>query len=84
MIAARINLKGVDKHRLYTGEKGIYLNCVLIETPDNEYGNDYMILQETTKEEREAGTKGKIIGNAKIFVKGTKTLTEEEKKDLPF
>ena len=82
MITARINLKEVEKNRLYKGEKGIYLNCVLIETPNSEYG-DYMIVQDTTKEERAAGAKGKIIGNAKILVKESK-LSEEEMNELPY
>jgi len=83
MITAKINLQNIDKNRLYKGEKGIYLNCVLIETPESEY-SDYMIIQETTKDERKAGKKGEIIGNAKIFIKEVKELSEEEIKDLPF
>ena len=83
MITAKINLQNIDKNRLYKDEKGIYLNCVLIETPESEY-SDYMIIQETTKDERKAGKKGEIIGNAKIFIKEVKELSEEEIKDLPF
>ena len=82
MITARINLKEVEKHRLYKGEKGIYLNCVLIETPNSEF-NDYMIVQEITKEERTAGQESPKIGNAKIFVKESK-LSEEEQNELPY
>ena len=83
MITVKINVNEIDKSRLYKGEKGIYLNCVLIETPESEY-SDFMVVQETTKEERAAGERGKILGNAKIFVKDNIELTEEEKKDLPF
>ena len=68
MITARINVNSIDKERLYKGEKGTYLNCVFIETPGSEY-SDYMIVQEVSKDERQAGQKGAIIGNAKILAK---------------
>jgi phosphoglycerate dehydrogenase-like enzyme len=32
------------------------------------YGNNGMIVQETTKEERDAGNKGAILGNCKVVV----------------
>lgn len=83
MITARIDVTKIEKKRLYKGEKGIYLNVVLIETPNSEH-SDYMIVQETTKEEREAGVKLEPLGNAKIFIKEKQELTEEDKKDLPF
>jgi hypothetical protein len=66
MITARINVDKIDKSRFFKGKKGRYLNIVLIETPDSEYG-DYLIKQEQTKEERERGEKTEIIGNAKFF-----------------
>lgn len=66
MIKLKINVSKIDKARLFKGEKGTYLDCVLIDTPDGKYG-DYMIVQEVTKEERQSGVKGTIIGNAKNF-----------------
>ena len=83
MITAKIDVSKIDKDKLYKGEKGVYLNVVLIETPNSEY-SDFMVVQETTREEREAGIKGGILGNAKILVREEKELTEEDKKDLPF
>ena len=68
MITGKIDVKKIDKARLYVGQKGIYLDFVLIETPDSDFG-DYMIVQSISKEERLAGKKGEIIGNAKIFAK---------------
>jgi len=83
MIQIKINVQKIEKDRLYKGEKGIYLNAVLIETPDSEY-NDYVIIQEVSKDERKAGVKGTIIGNGTIFTKTESTLTEEDSDDLPF
>lgn len=66
MITGKINVLAIDKARLFQGEKGKYLDIVLIETPNSQYGDDYMIVQSVTKEEREKGVKGPILGNAKI------------------
>lgn len=78
MISIKIDVTKINKARLYKGEKGTYLNCTLIDTPDSQYG-DYMIVEETTKEEREAGTKGTILGNGKII----KPKTEAPKTEYP-
>lgn len=64
MITAKINVTLIDKARLFKGEKGTYLDIILIPTPNGEYG-DYMIKQSITKEEREAKVQMPILGNAK-------------------
>lgn len=66
MITGKINCSKIDKTRLFKGEKGTYLDVVLIETPNDQHGNDYMIVQGVTKEEREKGIRGAILGNAKV------------------
>ena len=66
-IAVSINVNNIDKSRFYQGKKGKYLDIVLIETPNGKYGNDYLVKQAQTKEEREGGKKTPIIGNAKIL-----------------
>ena len=63
-IKISINVNKIEKQRLYEGAKGKYLKVIAIETPNSEHG-DYMVVQEVTKEEREAGTKGPILGNGK-------------------
>lgn len=68
MVTAKINVLAIDKSRLFKGEKGTYLDIVLIDTPNGQYG-DYMIVQGVTKEEREMGIKGPILGNGKTVVK---------------
>ena len=68
MISLKIDVTKIDKSRLFEGKKGTYLNCVLIETPNSEY-SDYMIVEDISYEERQAGEKGTVLGNAKIIVK---------------
>lgn len=66
MITLSINVKKLDKLRFIEGEKGTYCNLILIETPNSEYG-DYMVKQDMTKEERDAGKETPILGNGKIL-----------------
>ena len=86
-ITIKINVEQITKTKLFKGEKGTYLNAVLIETPNSQH-SDYMIVEESTKEERESGIKSKILGNGKILKPKPESeprpLTEEEKDDLPF
>jgi hypothetical protein len=66
VITIKIDVTKITKNRLFEGKNGAkYLNIVLIETPNDKYGNDFMIVEETSKEEREAGKRGTILGNAK-------------------
>ena len=67
MIKLKINVSAITKSKLFRGEKGVYLDATLIETPNNQYGDDYMIVEDVTKEERLSGIKGPILGNAKII-----------------
>ncbi len=64
MITVKVNVAQVDKARLFKGAKGTYLDLILIETPNGEYG-DFMVKQSVTKEEREAKLQMPILGNAK-------------------
>jgi len=66
IIRLKIDVTKIDKERLFQGQKGTYLDAALIPTPDSKYGEDYMITQDVSREEREAGVKGAILGNAKI------------------
>ena len=68
MIEIKIDVQKINKSRLYKGKQGTYLTAVLIPTPDGKYG-DYMVVEEISKEEREAGKKGTILGNGKNLVK---------------
>ena len=66
MMVGKIDVTKIDKARLFQGKTGArYLDIALIETPNNQYGDSHMIVQSVSKEEREAGVKGNILGNIK-------------------
>lgn len=65
MISYKIDVKKIDKALLYKGDKGTYLNGLFLENKEgtDQYGNDGFIIQGVSKEQREQGIKGPIIGN---------------------
>jgi len=67
MIVLKIDVKKIDKSLLFTGAKGTYLDAALVENKggEDEYGNAGFISQSVSKEARERGEKGPIIGNWK-------------------
>lgn len=67
MMVGKIDVTKIDKTKLFKGAKGTYLDIALIETPNNQYGDSHMITQSVSKEEREAGVKGAILGNIKTL-----------------
>jgi hypothetical protein len=70
IIKLNIDVTKIDKSRLHKGAKGTYANfTVLLRDETDQYGNDGMIVEDVTKEERESGKKGTILGNAKIMGK---------------
>lgn len=88
-ITVKIDTKKIDKNRLFVGAKGTYLDVVLIETPNDAYGNSHMVVQSVSKEEREAGIKGPILGNAKTLGGATQAPRPQYAKkpapeDCPF
>jgi hypothetical protein len=69
-ITARIDVTKIDKARLYQGKKGKYLDIVLIPTPNAKFDQTHMIVQSVSKEERDQGIKGNILGNATEIERG--------------
>ena len=67
MIVLRIDVSKIDKKRIYKGQKGSYLELVVMENKNGEdqYGNTHMVVEGVTKEEREKGIRGTILGNGK-------------------
>lgn len=63
----KIDVRKIAKEHLFQGTKGTYLDVTLLENKNgpDEYGNDGFIVQDVSKEAREAGVKGPIIGNWK-------------------
>lgn len=90
-ISVKLNVKNIDKARLYVGEKGTYLDATIIMRDEiDQYGNDGMIVQNVTKEEREQGIKGNILGNVKFIKKKVEEQKQQDADrlevadDLPF
>jgi len=67
MISIRITREKVAKEHCYQGNKGTYLDMVLFDNKDgkDQYGNDGFVVQSVSKEARQQGVKGPIIGNWK-------------------
>ena len=68
-VSFNLDVKKIDKARLHVGDKGTYLNFTTfidIDQKDN-YGNNGMVTQDVSKDEREGGVKGNILGNCKVF-----------------
>lgn len=66
-ISIKINYDAIDTARLFNGKKGRYLDITAIER-DDEYGNNFLVVQDVTKEERKNKVRGPIVGNAKWLV----------------
>jgi hypothetical protein len=67
MKTIQIQLDKIDKAQIFVGKVHKYLNCTLHDNKNgkDEYGNDGFITQSISKEKREAGERGPIIGNWK-------------------
>lgn len=68
MIIAKIDVTKLDKGHFFKGQKGIYADLMLVPTKDgqpDQYGNDGFVSQGVSKEARERGEKGSIVGNYK-------------------
>lgn len=68
-VSLKIDVSKIDKDRLFKGQKGTYLDAtVFIDTAElDQYGNSGMITQDVSKEEKQQGVKGNILGNCKVF-----------------
>ena len=84
-ISASIDVTKIDKAKLIDGKKGTYLNLTTFVNLDekDQYDNNGMVTQSVTAEEREAGTRGAILGNTKVFFKdeGSGNTTAPQAKE---
>tara|TARA_R100001443_G_scaffold40958_1_gene54387 strand:- start:881 stop:1219 length:339 start_codon:yes stop_codon:yes gene_type:complete len=65
MINVKVDVSKLDKDRFFKGKKGTYCDLVLIPTPSSDFGT-WGIVQKSTKEERDSGTKMPFVGNADV------------------
>jgi hypothetical protein len=68
-VSLKISVNMIEKARLFKGAKGTYLDATVFIDLDqlDQYGNSGMITQDVKKEEKDAGVKGPILGNCKLF-----------------
>ena len=68
-LSLKINVSQIDKARLFAGQKGTYLDAtIFVDLAElDQYGNSGMITQGVSKDEKQQGVKGNILGNGKVF-----------------
>lgn len=68
-VSLKIDVTKIDKSKLFFGEKGKYLDAtVFIEIDEkDQYGNNGMIVESVSKEDKQNGVRGNILGNCKVF-----------------
>ena len=71
-VRVKIDVSKINKELLFKGTRGVYLDATVFIDPDqaDEYGNHGMITQDVSKEAREKGEKGNILGNVTVFWTG--------------
>lgn len=68
-IGLKIDVTKIEKARIIEGKKGKYIDLTTfidLEQQD-QYGNNGFIAHSMSKEEREQGMQGSIVGNTKVF-----------------
>ena len=67
-VRVKIAVNKIDKERLFRG-KNTYLDMTTFIDLDqqDQYGNNGFCSQDVSKEEREQGVKGPILGNVQVF-----------------
>lgn len=83
MITLSIDVTKLDKERFKhitrkNGDKAIFCELILIETPNGEFG-DYMVKQSVSKQEREGGVQLPILGNGCDVVPVNRAVEEIRK-----
>ena len=79
-ISISIDVTKIEKARLYEGKKGTYLDLITFVELDekDQYDQNGFISQAVTKDERDAGVKGPILGNCKVFWKGESSQQRQQ------
>lgn len=79
-VSIKLDVTKIDKSKLFQGQKGTYLDAQVFIDIDqlDQYGNSGMITQAVSKEDREAGQQGAILGNAKVFWKDNQQPQQQQ------
>ncbi len=88
-IKLKIDVTKIDKALLFAGKKGTYLDATVfvdVDTKD-QYDNNGMITQDISKEQKDAGGQGNILGNVQVFwndgAKPQQQSTPQQQKPSP-
>lgn len=81
-ILVKVDVTKIPKERIFQGKKGKYADFILIDKP-NDFGDDGFVSMSTSKEEREAGVKGEIVGNWRHLGGGGSSSAKGAKKPAP-
>ena len=82
-VSFKIDVTKIDKYRLYKGSKGTYLDCTAFINIDekDQYENNGFISQDVSKEEKDNGVKGKILGNVRVFWNNEQSQQQNYQQD---
>lgn len=82
---AKIDVTKIDKAHLFQGKSGKYLDLIFFENKDgpDKYGNDGFIVQGISKEARDKGERGPIIGNWKRMNQGAESRYKRSTTGTP-
>jgi len=87
-ISLKIDVSKISKPDLYQGKKGVYLDALLFENREgkSDYGDDGFIVQGISKDKRDAGERGPIVGNWRYMSGGKHdtNIKSDEDGPLPF
>jgi hypothetical protein len=84
MISLSIKTEKIEKQHLIEGKNGKILSVVLFENRDGkgQYGDDGYAVQGVSKESREAGTRGPIVGNWRFVGQGATSGNNKPKQEV--
>lgn len=84
MIKIKLDLKKIPEDKIFAGQKGDYVDLILFDNRDgvDSYGNAGFVALDVTKEEREAGEKGAIVGNFR-HIGGTPKTQQQPPQQRP-
>lgn len=77
-ISLKIDVKKIDKSRLFKGAKGTYLDLTAFIDIDqkDQYENNGFISQSVSKEEKAQGIQTPILGNTRVFYNDSQAAQE--------
>jgi len=78
-IEVQIDVKKIEKARLFVGKKGTYLTMTTFIDTDNvdQYDNNGFIAHKKTKEESEQKLNTPILGNCKVFYNDSQSQQQQ-------